>query len=83
MKDKKADSAPSLDREFTVNYPAIEYLGWFNSDVQNVQGCCSSIFRNGFFKTDPNFPNLKLAALKALDEVQDDVNALKAFLNKY
>ena len=65
------------------NYPALEYLGWFISDTQNVQNRAGAIFRGGFDKTDPKLANLKQAAEKALDEVEDDVTKLRAFLAEY
>ena len=65
------------------NYAAMEYLSWFMSDAQNVQNWAGAIFRGGFDKSDPRFSNLKDAANKALNEIEDDITKMKEFLAQY
>lgn len=65
------------------NYPAMQYLSWFNSDVQNTQNWAGALFRGGFDNTDPKMMNLKQAAENALKEVEDDIVKLKEFLASY
>lgn len=64
----------------TINYPALEYLNWFNSDSGNVQTLCNNVFRGGYNITDPDFQLLLAAAQKAVVEVEDDTAKIKEFL---
>ena len=66
-----------------INYPAIEYLSWFNSDSNNVQTLCNNIFKGGFNTTDPNFHLLLAAANKSIQETEDDIAKIKEFLANY
>ena len=66
-----------------INYPAIEYLSWFNSDSNNVQILCNNLFKGGFNTTDPNFHLLLAAANKSIQETEDDIAKIKEFLASY
>ena len=66
-----------------INYPAIEYLSWFNSDTNNVQTLCNNIFRGGFNTIDLNFHLLLAAANKSIEETEDDIAKIKEFLASY
>lgn len=65
------------------NYAAEEWLSWFMSDAQNVQNWAGNIFRGGFDKTDPRLISLLSAAIKSLDETENDVKKLREFLVQY
>lgn len=65
------------------NYPALESLSWFMSDINNVNNWAGVIFRGGFDKTEPRLNTLKEAATKALDETEDDIKKLREFLTEY
>lgn len=81
MKNNKLTNETEQPNIPTINYEAIEYLGWFNSDVQNVQSLGNGIFRGGMSIGSPQILEMKTALNKALDEVTDDVNQLRVFLN--
>jgi hypothetical protein len=66
-----------------INYPAIEYISWFNSDTNNVQTLCTNIFKGGFYTTDPNYYLLLDAANKSIQETEDDIAKIKGFLASY
>jgi len=65
------------------NYPALQCLSWFNSDVQNAQNWAGGLFRGGFDNTDPKMMSLKAAAENSIKETEDDIAKLKEFLAAY
>ena len=79
----KIKDVVSITSVTPINYPAIEYISWFNSDSNNVQTLCNNIFRGGFNTTDPNFHLLLAAANKSIQETEDDIAKIKEFLANY
>jgi len=65
------------------NYPALQYLSWFMSDVQNAQNWAGNLFRGGFDNTNPKMMLLKVAAENSIKETEDDIAKLKEFLAAY
>jgi len=65
------------------NYPALQCLSWFNSDVQTTQNWAGGLFRGGFDNTDPKMMLLKAAVENGIKETEDDIAKLKEFLAAY
>jgi len=66
-----------------INYKAVEYLGWFMSDAQNLRNWASQIFSSDVDLTSPRLAELKAAAENSLAEIEDDVTAIKNYLSEY
>ena len=66
-----------------INYKAVEYLGWFMSDAQNLRNWASQMFSSDVDLTSPRLAELKAAADNSLTEIEDDVVEIKNFLATY
>lgn len=66
-----------------INYKAVEYLGWFMSDAQNLRNWSSQLFASDVDLNSQKVMEAKAAALSALAEVEDDVANIKNYLNEY
>lgn len=66
-----------------MNPDAINYLGWFMSDAQNLRNWASQIFGADVDLNSPRLAELKSAAENSLSELEDDVTEIKKFLSEY
>jgi hypothetical protein len=66
-----------------INYKAVEYLGWFMSDAQNLRNWSSQMFGSDIDLTSPRLMELKAAAENSLSEIEDDVVKIREFLAEY
>lgn len=66
-----------------MNYKAVEYLGWFMSDAQNVSNWSSQLFSSNVDLQSQRVQELKAAAENSLNEVENDVTKLRAYLSEY
>ena len=66
-----------------INVDAVNYLGWFISDVQNVRNWTGQLSNNDVDLNNSKVFELKTAAENALSEIEDDVVKIKAFLAEY
>jgi hypothetical protein len=66
-----------------MNYKAVEYLGWFMSDAQSVRNWGMQLFSSDVDLNSSRVSDLKAAADNALDEIEDDVIKIRAFLAEY
>lgn len=66
-----------------VNYKAVEYLGWFMSDAQNLRNWSSQLFGSDVDLKSSRVEELKAAADNSLAEIEDDIVKLKEFLSEY
>ena len=66
-----------------MNYKAVEYLGWFMSDAQNVRNWSSQLFSSDVDLKSQRTIELKAAAENSLTEIEDDVIKLREYLSEY
>jgi len=66
-----------------MNPDAINYLGWFMSDAQNLKNWAIQIFGADVDLNSPRLAELKSAAENSLSELEDDVTEIKKFLSEY
>lgn len=66
-----------------MNPEAINYLGWFMSDLQNLRNWAMPIFSVDIDVTSKQFTENKQAAELALNELEDDVTKIRDFLSQY
>ena len=62
------------------NYPALQYLSYFEADYQSIQNNCTDIFTGGRDKTSPEFQALLVAIHASIIELEDDIVKIKEFL---
>lgn len=66
-----------------INYKAVEYLGWFMSDAQNLRNWSSQLFTSDIDLNSPRTEELRVAAENSLRELEDDVANVREFLTEY
>ncbi len=66
-----------------MNPDAINYLGWFMSDAQNLRNWASQIFGSDVDLNSPRLAELKSAAENSLLELEDDITQIRKFLSEY
>ena len=66
-----------------MNPDAVNYIGWFMSDAQNLRNWSSQIFGTDVDLNSPRLTELKAAAENSLTEIEDDVTKIKKFLSEY
>jgi Mg2+ and Co2+ transporter CorA len=72
-----------MNNVIPVNYPALQYIEWFESDYRIVKVNCDNIFKGGYDKTSDQFQALLEAAYNAIFEIEDDITKIKEFLAAY
>lgn len=66
-----------------MNPDAMNYLGWFMSDSQNLRSWGMSIFSVDSYIDSKQFIESKSALEIALTEIEDDVVKIREFLSQY
>ena len=66
-----------------VNFKALEYLGYFTADSNNLQQWAYQLFGSAVNLNDPLIEEKKAAILSSLVEIEDDVFKVKEFLAEY
>jgi hypothetical protein len=66
-----------------VNFKALEYLGYFIADSNNLQRWASQLFGSAVNLNDPLIEEKKAAILSSLVEIEDDVVKVREFLVEY
>ena len=66
-----------------INYKALEYLGWFASDGQNLQQWASQLFGSPVDLNEPLVEEHKAAIKSAIAEIEDDIAKIKDFVKEY
>ena len=79
-KEKIQGSEPKV---IPMNPEAMSYLGWFMSDSQNLRNWAMSIFSVDVDVASKQFMEAKNATEIALSEIEDDVEQIRKFLDKY
>lgn len=66
-----------------INYKAVDYLGWFMSDAQNMRNWSFQLFASDVDLSSSRTEEIKAAAENSLTEIEDNVANLRAFLAEY
>ncbi len=66
-----------------MNPDAVNYLGYFMSDSENVQNWAVQLFGREVDLNDPRLIDLKNAIEKTLSEAEDDIVKIREFLSLY
>jgi len=66
-----------------MNPEGISYLGWFKADTQNLQMWAGNLFRSDVDLKSSYTQEIRVAAEKALNELQDDVDKISEMLKEY
>lgn len=66
-----------------INPEALTYLGWFLTDVNNLNNWARQLFGSDIDLRNPKFEEIKNAAEIAIKEIEDDIARLKEFLAAY
>jgi len=66
-----------------MNSKAINYLGWFMSDSQNLRNWAGKLFNTDIDLNNPKTLELKVAAENSLSEIEDEIAEIKKFLEEY
>jgi len=66
-----------------MNPDALNQLGWFMTDVNNLRTWAGQLFGGDIDLRNPKFMEIKNAAEIALSELEDDISKIREFLDAY
>lgn len=66
-----------------MNPDAVNYLSWFYSDATNLRNWATSIFANDVDIESTRFAELRDAVERTIQEIQDDITKIQAYLDEY